>query len=261
VPDTLDELRDALTRLPLHPAPAADVRRLGDRRRRRNASLVGAGALLAVAAAASPLALDGGEHPAASSGPSAPSRSWARTVPNGFPLSQGMAAPRVAAPGSVQACSGVTAWTSRNTVSTTGTRSAAAGDGERRVLALYPDDSAAATALADAQRALISCDARKVPAGTLLPQELETNAGEDSFAFVDPDQQGWVVASFTRVGSALLLDLAPAPALPVPSGADPLLVSGQTVADEMARKATGVVSSMCVFAAVPCPSGDPSTTP
>jgi hypothetical protein len=274
MPESLDQLRDALTEAPVHPLPAVEVRRLGDRRRRRTASLV-AGAALA-AAAVVPLTLrDGGHDASGPAGPSPLARPWARTISAGFPIIDGMSAgahARIAAtvgadPGRAgfvvtgRACEQVTAWSVANA---TFVALAADGAGGSRALALYPDNAVAAAALTDASAAVTRCDARRVPAGTLLPQELETNAGEDSYAFVDPDESGWVVTALTRVGNAVLVDRAPAPALPVPSGADPLVVSGQAQADQMARQAERVVSAMrCAFAALPCPTGYPvpSTTP
>ena len=259
MPDSLDELRDALRTAPVHPLPAAEVRRRGDRRRRRTFSVVAVGAALVVAAVAVPLSLrDDGDGVSAGQAPSAGPSS----MPDDFPLTAGMGPgahilhassdPDLEGyPVHGQACEGVAAW---DLVGATTVALASDDAGATRWFALYPDATAAAATLDQALRAVVTCDARKVPAGTLLPQPLETNAGEDSYAFVDPQDPDWVVTSLTRVGNTLLVDQRIAPKLPVPSGADPLKVSGQAEADQMARDAARTVPAMCVWGTDRCPS-------
>lgn len=65
MPDPIDNPLDALDNFdvgaPLHPLPAAEVRRRGERWRRRQTALTGVGAALAVAAIVTPLALLGND--------------------------------------------------------------------------------------------------------------------------------------------------------------------------------------------------------
>jgi len=72
MPDPIDELSNFEPGVPVNPMPAAEVRRRGDRLRRRNAALVVGGAALAVALVAIPIAVFAGGNDAGKPQPVGP---------------------------------------------------------------------------------------------------------------------------------------------------------------------------------------------
>ncbi len=252
----------------MNPLPPADVRRQGERLRRRNNALAGAGAALAVAVIVTPIAVlstggdgDAGPDPARPAGVD-----WVTTIPARFPVDDGMGGDsgiptqvgtdvvsgEQVLP-AINLC-GTDVWSPTDAADTLGaTWSDRVEGGEQRTLALYADDATAERSLSRVAAAVEGC----TPSGSAaVPAPLDSDLAEQSTAWVlqyldsgrpTGDTDVWQVA---RVGNALLLDKTYVP------DADPE-VSQQTVT-LLAERAAGVVDAMCVFAAEGCATPSPS---
>lgn len=256
------------------PPEVGEIRRRGERRRRRTAIATVVGAVVAVAAVIVPVAaLTGGESSAPPITPMTPSPTptsspttsgvWQLTVPENFPLGDGLPMPGEAtAPvrhdeGTTVAVCGGEVWSAEEPVPWTDVATATNADdvdpadgADSRTLALYPDAETAKQTLSGLEHALDVCPATTGgdPAGTA------DRVG---------DADAWVLrlsavsrpvgqlVTFTRVGNALLVqtdDVADVAAL-------------EQVEEQLGYVRAGqaaVVEAMCVFAADPCASSDPS---
>lgn len=261
--------------------PAAEIRRRGDRLRRRNTGLaIGAGVLAAALAIGAPvIALDGeGRGRAVEPASPAPSQSEAppgppvTTIPDGFALGDAMGTEQDPAHvgtelgevvfSSIVICE-QDAWSPERPYATTDALGAVWSDGtsggEQRTLATYADQQDAERALEAIGSRVSECPAQEASGDeqVIEPRLLDSSSGEQSLAYVDRylAADGYTgegnVFVLTRVGNALLIDKT------YIGGAGDLAVGQQTV-DLLTERAANVVSGMCVFAAEPC---GPSDTP
>ncbi|MDQ4052849.1 MAG: hypothetical protein M3237_09125 [Actinomycetota bacterium] len=255
----------------MSPLPPSDVRRQGDRLRRRHTALAGIGAALAVALIATPIAvLSAGDDGDAGPDPAPPPSygvDWRQSIPDGFPLDEGMTADiniparvgtevgssQMVLP-AINIC-GADVWSSDDAVDLLGAVwSDRVEGGEKRTLALYPDDGTAEKSLLAMTRAVDECRVAE-PGDVTYWLSLRSELGEQSFAWVEQFHRGgepngtrvWQVA---RVGNALLLDQTDVPE------ADPAV--SQEAADLLADRASGVIDAMCVFSADGCETSEPS---
>lgn len=266
------------------PMPAAQVRRRGDRRRRRNHALASLGGVAAAfLVIGTPLAvLDSGDRdapaPPIASSPAAPQ--WRQTVPGSFDLTPGIngadpagnvtqeSAPAVA---TIERCGEVVFDATDGTVDVLGAsyRPAEPTDtGADRTLALYPDARAADQALTRIRTAATGCDTEEYGAGDTRVHELVGSRlpADDSAVLIERIRFAGeeffngelTVVQVARVGNALLVTEG----FSAGPGADDRLV-----ADEVRRhreQVVDVLDAMAVFApsgtgATPAPdASDPS---
>lgn len=275
MPDPIDELENfSIPGPPMNPLPAADVRRRGDKIRRRNNALATVGGIAAVAVIATPFAIFAGGQDSSTPQPVDPPVEWVETIPADFPLDDGLGVGGDPAhvgteEGEVVFSTIVICdqevWTPTNPA-TTDVLGAVWSDGieggEQRTLALYPDADAARTALDDMRSAVTSCPEPTGGGDAIVPVPLVASAGDDGLAYMDqyrdsagPTGEGNAFV-MTRVGNALLLDKT------YFGGAGSMDVAQDTV-DQLTERAAGVVAEMCVFSATPCtapPAAAPSST-
>ena len=255
----------------MNPLPPADVRRRGDRLRRRNNVIAGVGAAVAVAVIVTPLAIlgsrgDDNASPDPAPAPPSPSvttdgdtgRAVQVTIPGGFPLGDGMALDPAIDPvvsgdrgsaeliqASLNIC-GQDSWARKGTTDLLGaTWSDGIEGGEQRTLAVYSSDAEAESALRRIADDVGSCPDG---GGTGYPVvALDSELGEESTAYVEQYPQDDDGRSFqvSRVGNALLIDHTY-----VPAGGD--VAAAQSAVDDLATRAGYVVAAMCVFAADQC---------
>jgi hypothetical protein len=269
LPD-LNELLESIRNpdLQLTPVlPPAEVRRRGNRIRRRNNALATVGGLAVIAIIATPFALAaGGSAPTGQQAPvaSQPSLTWTTAIPTSFHLDAGMGtqadAPHVGhEPGEVVfsslAVCGREVWTPQSPASVD-TLGAAWSDGveggEQRTLAVYSSDRLAQGAVATLGQAVRGCsDQSTEPGDYTQPIELTASAGDDALAWMEQygadgvptgEANAYVV---TRVGNALLLDKTY-------FGGGGSVEIGQQVVETLESRAAPVVDAMCVFATEPC---------
>ncbi|MEJ2850355.1 MULTISPECIES: hypothetical protein [unclassified Nocardioides] len=156
----------------MNPLPAAEVRRRGDRMRRRNNALAAVGgvaaALVVIAAPVAVITQQGTDDPSppvATQTTEAPRVSWLQEIPADLDVAAGLAAGAETSdePGVSQLtlCDQTAFDAERQTVDVAGAVSRGRPNTDEsvlsRTLALYPDDAAAATAVADLRDAARSC--------------------------------------------------------------------------------------------------------
>jgi hypothetical protein len=245
----------------LHPLPAAEVRRRGDRLRRRNTALaVAGGTVAAMTAIGVPIALtqtggssDGDAGLVATQGPSADAVEWRTDVPEGFPVTGGFPGPEAGGrtttgPYQAQAvgpCAGP-AWDVSGALdSLAAVYQDPSEGGLDRVVAVFADDEEASARLAELARQVETCEPQGQPPVSAEP--LPSDLGEESVVFVngyDETGEGFLHQA-VRVGNAVLYSTA------YFNGAGDSAVVEQTRELEQDRSAE-VVTAMCVFAADPC---------
>ncbi len=263
------------------PLPASEVRRRGDRLRRRNRALAGVGAAAAVLVVITPLAMfaDRGERAEGPSDtPTVPAAGWLTTIPEEFPLTTGLPSGTAPRGGPVRMTStsaierlsfcGRVAWSPtgpylvEDVAGTVYTRTPTEVRGGR-TLALYQDAAKATTALE-----LIRADATSCPSqeqnsflGTSLARDVTAGgSGEESVVVTEQvlaksgvptgETFGSVVV---RVGNALLLTTAGSPARQA--------VTANALVSAVSEQDVAVVDSMCVFSLEGCSSSPDPTTP
>lgn len=270
--DPFDELRRLSEQgLDVNPIPASEVRRRGDRLRRRNHALAAVAGVAAIALIAVPLSLvaNGSDR----STPEPANRpTWLQAIPSGFDLtalpSDATFAyePRMhTVVDDLTFCGDLTFSTRQgdaaaSVVDTAGADYAEPGteSSSARSLVLYDDDTAAQAALDRIRSAVLACPTNIGPGDGDIrwaPAEV-TLAADDAFVFTAQANMGGglladlEVTQVARVGNALYLSSVHTSA------------GGQQVVDiEVPRAAhfsAPVLSDMCVFAADPCgarPSG------
>jgi hypothetical protein len=250
MPDPIDEL-EGFTMPTVHPLPPGEVRRRGDRIRRRNRALATVGGMAVVAAIAAPLAAVASHQ--GSSGPEpadpGPSVAWVRTIPADFPLTDGLPTTTKTRDGyqpqAVDVCESE-AWA---TGDATDVRQATYSDGieggDDRVLALFPTQADAESSV-DALDAGVRACADRTGGATRSAEVVPSDVGDQSLAWANQMGDGQMfVFQAVRVGNAVLLDSAFA------MGGGDTQVVRQTV-DLLQRRSADVLASMCVFSAEPC---------
>lgn len=257
--DPFESFKAAMT-TDLRPLPAPEVRRRGDRLRRRNTALaVAGGTIAAVAAIGVPVALlqggptDGDSGLLATQGPDTDAVAWRTDVPEDFPVTGGFPGPEAGGrtttgPYQAQAvgpCAGPAWDVSAALDSLAAVYQDPSEGGLDRVIAVFADDEQAAARLAELEDAVGACEPQGRPAvsAVLLPSDL----GEESVVFVNRyDQTGeGILHQAVRVGNAVLYSTST-----FLGAGDPAVVE-QTRELEQDRSA-GVVAAMCLFAADPC---------
>lgn len=261
------------------PLPASEVRRRGDRMRRRHTALATVGGVAAaLAAVAVPLTLVGGAEPGRDLQP-APATEWRQDVPEGFPLGDDFPT-RNASDGTPTRITDRPAYAERSlSVAPCGTAvgevlddpggadvSDVAGllhEGETedvvgRTVVVY-DDATAAQAAAERLRVLVSdCSSQRTGEDvTLLWDTLDVDlATEDSFGltqqvrFDDGSVAGLTTTLAGRTGNAVLLLQS------YGSAGGPDVVSYEIA--RLRDRASVPLSAMCVFAADPCAPSEAS---
>lgn len=258
--DPLQQLADFGTGGPVNPLPAAEVRRLGDRRRARRTAVSAVAGVTAVLAVAVPAALyaarDGGSRP-----PEVVETPTVTSIPDDFPLDRkayafGPDGDRQGPAAGVEVQHALPCDAEPIASAPELDRLAFSNSGEgdftdSRELLLFDDEATARSVLEETRRAVESCD-DQAQDGIQLLWRLETaDTGHDSVTFTQgvPNELGGATYQYTRVGSAILTVQWASE-----GGGD---VAEQT---EITR---AIVPDMCVFTAEGCPddSPSPSSTP
>ena len=280
--DPIEDLENFDTQgVNVNPLPAAEVRRRGNRMRRRNNALAAVGGVAAIALIAVPLALtaNGSPHsapgPAGSSSPtpttgSSVGAAWLQTIPGDFDLT--------ALPGDatfaytarddsvvddITLCGRPSFSTRSNdpvapAVDTAGAAYSEAGteSSSGRTLALYSSDKLAAKIVGAIRHEVEVCPTETEPGrAPLVYDAVDTELPvDDSFVFTEQSRMDkdlladLTVYQVARIGNAIYLATSHTSA------------GGAQVADaevrRMAALSAPVLSDMCVFAAEPC--GSPS---
>lgn len=246
--DPIEELEGAGA--PVWDLPtAADVRRRGERIARRRAGWAAVAGTAVAAALVVPLALGGApDRPdravVATDGvsPTVPVAAWSDTVPAGFPVAAGMGPdPVVAAAGeelirTTTVC-GESRWV-RGLPAGAGDGLVATGEGEQRMLLVYPDAELAHDALAAARRGVSACGDDRGGRRLALSDDV---GGDESWMLELERAGGTETVVVLRVGNAVLLDHATVDA---PDPAARALRGTERVG--------AVARAMCVFAENPC---------
>lgn len=259
MPDPIDELENfSLPGPPMNPLPAAEVRRRGDRIRRRNNALATVGGLAVVAIIAAPFALAAGGSDSDSIQP-APQVDWITSIPAGFDLG---ALPDTAAftfdvrdesvVDNVHAC-GKEVYSTSGTTDVAGAHWAEPGSegSTGRTLAVYTDEDAARAALDDLRQGVLDCprDGRFVNAAADLP----VPGAEDAFLWTNQVDDGDLRYDTTgfqavQVGNALYLATAFSSASEEQA----------TTVGSLLRNSAPVVDQLCTFSVEGCATDEPS---
>ncbi|WP_205471421.1 hypothetical protein [Nocardioides sp. SYSU D00038] len=254
--------------LPVTPMPASEVRRRGDRLRRRNTTLaVVGGVLAATVAVATPLAVLGGGGSDSRLDPAPPpGLTWRSEVPPDFPLQGGWTfaseiAPELGRITDLDVCG--TNPLQLDGVDRIGAQYADApgSDQGTRSLTLYASDGEARSALADVRAAVEDCPSGRV--GQVAHEYTVRDAPlgtEESLVFTDEalledgSPAGATIYQVARTGNALFVE----------SGF--WMGDENVLADELERMRTTAdepLGRMCLFGAEPCeelpPADDGST--
>lgn len=237
------------------PLPASEVRRRGDRIRRRNNVLAGAAAVAVVAAIVAPLAVLADRDDSRTIQP-APQTDWVQRVPEGFPLANGMYGdPEVTTRSGIddiELC-GTTVWSPTDPVSTVDLAGARFEENEAfqgRTLAVYADDAAAEQAMSSIRSGVADCPRDAIGGGSaLVHQEVDGGLGEGSLSFIEQVEEPDLVSQLTvwgvvRAGNALYLDTSYGAA-----GGDQAVA---TALSNMSHRSEVVRAQLCVFSADPC---------
>ncbi len=250
--------------------PAAEIRKRGDRMRRRRTAIIAAGGALAVALAigAPVVATSGGgeDHsiepigtPTPSITPDSPPTEWVTEVPADFPLAAGFPTPYETPPrpaGSELTPTCGTWFSGAFADSDVLTYTGESEDRAQRWLILFADEDAARASLDQARASVAACptDGVSGPPGSGIAQvydEVDVDLGtDDSFAWSQQVQHDdGLVSDLTlvqvaRTGNALLVESH----YGAPGGE-------AVVADLSAlllERASAPLQSMCLFSANPC---------
>lgn len=247
MPDPIDQL-EGFEMPTVTPLPPAEVRRRGNRIRRRNNALATVGGIAVVAAIVAPIAVlashgrtGSAPQPAAPS----PSVTWVQQVPADFPLGDGLPRATIRDTYEQQAVpvceNAVWAPDGVDVRQAVQTESEGGWDRSVAVYATENDASRARTTLAaQVERCAAATDGKARWAEVVA-------SGADSLVYVDhvSDAGDMFAHRVVQVGNALLVDTTYAH-----GGGDPAVV--QQTAELLAEKSAGVVGAMCVFSANPC---------
>lgn len=270
MPDPIDELESFTMPGSTSPLPPAEVRRRGDRIRRRNHALAAAGGLAVVAAVAAPLtAVALSQGPDRPEPAPAPTVTWRQQVPRSFDLG---AVPdgspvtfTVRRDGSVVddfTLCGTPAFSTRSSdpagpaVDTAGATYGEPGTSSSagRTLAVYPDADAAAAAAAGLRAGVEGCPVDERRDGPTYTWAVVPGTS------VEGADEGFVIAQQVQLDTTTLSDLD---AIEVARVGNALLLAdshttagGQQAIDgtvpNLLKLSAPVVEQMCVFAAEPC---------
>jgi hypothetical protein len=262
MPDPIDEL-EGFTMSTVNPLPPGDVRRRGDRIRRRNNAIAAVGGLAVVAAIAAPFAVMAGHH--GSSAPIPPAKvAWQTTVPASFDMTavpDGSPVRFEARPDSVvddfTLCGTPAFSTTSNDPATPATDTAGARYGEPgtsssagRTLAVYADDQRAQRALSGLRDAVRACP-QDTGAGTpYLWGTVDAPATADDSVVISQQvrQSGYTgdltLVEVVRVGNALFLGSTHTDA-----GGDQAI---QETLPALTSLSQPILDQMCVFSATGC---------
>jgi len=246
----------------LHPLPASEVRRRGDRLRRRNTALaVAGGTVAAMTAIGVPVALsqdgtDARPDPGlyATDGPSTDAVAWRVDVPEDFPLTDGFpledpdrtqVLPEHQ-PQAVGPCATSPAWDVSGALeSLQAVYTDPSQGGMDRVVSVYEDDTTAAAALEELRTQAETCRPQGQP--RVSAEVLTSDLGEQSVVFVngyDDTGEGFLHQA-VRVGNAVLYSTSY-----FQGAGDPAVVEAEQEREQ--DRSAEVVAQMCVFAADPC---------
>lgn len=244
MPDPIDEL-EGFDMPTVHPLPPGDVRRRGDRIRRRNNALAAVGGLAVIAAIATPFAVLAG-HGSSDSLPPTKGVEWVQTIPDGFPLTDGMPDSTKTRPGfeqqDVDVCQNQ-AWSTDGTTDLQqATNTGETEGGSDRLLSVYPTGQDAELALETLDANVQACAAQTDGSRQRWVTVVPTDLGQGSLTYANhmSDAGEMFVVQVVRVGNALLRDSTYAL-----GGGDPQVV--QDTADLLEKNSEGVVDQMCVF--------------
>lgn len=260
--DPFDSLKATMTTpsSDLHPLPATEVRRRGDRLRRRNTALaVAGGTVAAMTAVGVPFALTQGggtdrdSVPIATDGPSPDAPQWRTQVPEDFPLTDGfpedrsrtqvLEDPQAQAVGPCATAPAWDVWGALDSLQAIYTDPSEGG--LDRTISVYEDDLAAAAALDGLRDQVETCE----PRGQVLVQAdvLTSDLGDDSVVFVNRYLETFegFLHQAVRVGNAVLYSTS------YFNGAgDPAVVEQMRELEQ--QRSAQAVSALCVFSADPC---------
>ncbi|GAB3770516.1 hypothetical protein FB382_000504 [Nocardioides ginsengisegetis] len=275
--DPFEELRHLQQGIDVNPLPASEVRRRGDRMRRRNTAVAVAGGIAAIALVAVPLSIaaGGSNHSAPQPGPATTSPSasadagakvsWRQSIPADFPLTQGF--PKTngndGSPVTVQKPTDVEVFppclgygTQRSAPAPTADRASVTylGESEDRreaVLAVYDDEDAAIAAMQQLEDDVAGCPSQTHQGTTYLFDAVPSDYGDQSFTWIARVEQGGELSSEltvvqnVRVGNAIhALSYYGA------GGATQQVID--YTRQLMATDSAPVLSDLCIFAANPC---------
>lgn len=235
----------------LRPLPATEVRRRGNRLRRRNTALaVAGGTVAAMTAIGVPIALTQGNGPDTDGLVATdPPVVWRTEVPRDFPITRGLPEPAQILdehqPQAVGPCAGP-AWDVSGALdSLQAIYTDPSQGGLDRTLSVFPDDTAAAAALAGLRDQVETCEPQGRP--RVEAEVLVSDLGEESLVFVNRyvDTGEGFLHEAVRVGNAVLYSTSS-----FNGAGDPAIVE-QTRELEQERSAE-VVTEMCAFSADPC---------
>jgi hypothetical protein len=287
-PDPIRDLENfSLEGDPVHPLPASEVRRRGDRMRRRRTGALAAGAAAAVAVIATSTVVAAqnlsrseappvGPSPSATESPTAATADWLDRVPDEFPLAEGWPEPGSAGGGEATVDPPGQVMGPNRTLyplqlDVCGKEVGKAPLPEDRVTAvldqtyarwrevrLFPDDTVAQAHFNSVRDAYAACPRYEKHPGATLHEVSDLDLGDDAFWVADTyDVGGGELANdvgllyVVRVGNAVLIE----------DGSD----RGPEVAPVAAEHLTQLappVDAMCVFSAnlAPCQVGSESTS-
>ena len=250
-----------MTQTDLHPLPASEVRRRGDRLRRRNTALaVAGGTVAAMTAIGVPVALsqdgtDARPDPGlyATDGPSTDAVAWRVDVPEDFPLTEGMPETNVLSGTPVEArpgyepqapgpCAGP-AWDVTGALDSLQAVFQDTEGGVDRTVSVFPDDEAARDRVRTFEDQVRTCSDPRVRADVLGGTDGES---DQALVFVNAwDDDTGYLHRVVRVGNAVLYSTTSF------NGAGDPAVVAETASRTDADSQT-VVDAMCTFAADPC---------
>lgn len=257
--DPLQQLADFGTGGPVNPLPAAEVRRLGDRRRARRTAVAAVAGVTAVLAVAVPAGLyaarDDGSQP-----PDVVETPTVTSIPEGFPLDRnayefGPDGTREGPSAEVEVERALPCDAEPlGSASELDRLAFVNGGGEftdSRELLLFDDETAAREVLDETRRTVEGCDDDQNDGIRLTWRTENADTGQDSVTFIQgvPGAMGGTTYQYTRVGSAILT---------VQWASE----GGGDLAEQTAIT-KAIVPDMCVFTAEGCPddSPSPSSTP
>jgi hypothetical protein len=275
MPDPMDELEHFTTPgLTMTPLSASEVRRRGNRMRRRNNALATVGGIAAVAIIATPIAL------AATGGPSAdpqppiatqPAGGWKQDVPADFDIAALPAgstftfdAQDEPAIDQVRVCGAMAFDTTADdavtdTAGATTDADANTDGGTGRTLAVYTDAEAAQAALDELRQGVTDCPVEEQPRGLPLVNDVldgEVAGTQDSLVWTNQAKDGDVLSDMTvfeaaRVGNALYLAFSHS-AL----GGE----QAQANVTLLLQQSAPVVDQMCTFSIEGCAPAQPDAS-